>query len=87
MSTTELIEFCRKKQSECEALVRARRSMAASWEIGSDEQWRAAAKMRGSKFVPRTERHRLALIDTKIATKHASDAEMYAAIVERLAAK
>ena len=83
-SIAQMILFCRQHQADNAASVKARLNMAASWNTGTDRQWRAAAKMSGAKFVPKSERQRNALMDSKIAAKYAAEEMMYSAIADAL---
>lgn len=84
MKTTEMIQFCRDQEAKALKLEYERRGMAASWLTGTTEGWHEAARGAGCAYIPRKSRVQLSDIDLRIATKHAKEAAMYAAIAVAL---
>lgn len=80
MKTTEMIQFCRDQEAKALASEAARRDMAAVWLRGTSKDWRGG----DYPYIPRKRRVQLSDIDLRIATKHAKEAAMYAAIAVAL---
>lgn len=73
----KLIKWIREKRAEAEKHRRAREQMAETFMIGSDAEWRAAAKAHGGPVTTKSDRDKESAMQLRIAARYQDDVDLF----------